>query len=381
MENPSSGILAPPADGTPKRAGPRILVLTAAVGEGHDLPARTIATGIAERRHTATIEIVDVLDVLGPLVHRVAEDDMRRTFGAGRMNWVFDAQYLVFSRSPLRVAGQAALHRYSGPRLARAIAVSRPDVVVSTYPAATEVLGFLRRRGRVAVPAVAVITDLAGLRYWASPGVDLHLVTHPESIAEVRRVAGPGATAEAVRGLHDGRFLDPPREEEARRSLGLPRGPVIAVSGGGWGVGDVEGAVRVALETPDATVIALAGRNEQLLERLRAESRSERARALPFVDDLVTVLAASDVLVHSTAGLTVLEALLVGCRPISYGWSVGHVRVNERAFRRTGLARVAGTRDELRAAIAGALADERRPLAPEFARLPHAADRILGLIE
>ena len=358
-----------------------MLVLTAAVGEGHDLPARALAAGIAARRPTAVTEIVDVLDVMGPLVHHVAEDDMRRTFGAGRTSWIFDAQYLVFSRSPLRVAGQAALHRYSGPRLARTIAVRKPDVVVSTYPAATDVLGFLRRRRSVAVPAVAVITDLAGLHYWASPGIDLHLVTHPESIVEVRRVAGSGTAVEVVRGLHDERFLDPPQEEEARRSLDLPSGPVIAVSGGGWGVGDVVGAVCAALETRGATVIALSGRNEHLLGRLRTEFRSERLRAFPFVDDLVTVLAASDALVHSTAGLTVLEALLVGCRPISYGWSVGHVRVSERAYRRTGLARVAGSRGELRAAIAGALAAERRPLAPVFARLPHAADRILGLIE
>lgn len=379
MDNPSSGILAPPADGTARRRAPRVLVLTAAVGAGHDVPARAIAAAVRARRPDAEVEIADVLDAMGPLVHRVAEDDMRRTFGAGRMNWVFDAQYLLFARSPIRVAGQAGLHRYSGPRLERVIRAGAPDVVVSTYPAATDVLGFLRRSGRLAVPAVGVITDLAGLHYWASPGIDLHLVTHPESIPEVRRVAAPHAEVAAVRGLHDERFLDPPRRDDACRSLRLPAGPVIAVSGGGWGVGDVEGAVRVALETPGATVLALAGRNERLLERLRAAT-ADRLRAMPFVDDLATVLAASDVLVHSTAGLTILEALLVGCRPISYGWPVGHVRVNERAFRRTGLARVARSRAGLRTAIAAALADERRPRAPEHARLPHAADRILGLV-
>jgi processive 1,2-diacylglycerol beta-glucosyltransferase len=371
--------LASPADGTDRRPAPRVLVLTAAVGAGHDVPARAIAASVRARRPDAEVEIADVLDAMGPLVHRVAEDDMRRTFGAGRMNWVFDAQYLLFARSPLRVAGQTALHRYSGPRLERVISGGAPDVVVSTYPAATDVLGFLRRRGRLGVPAVGVITDLAGLHYWASPGVDLHLVTHPESIPEVQRVAGRHAEVAAVRGLHDERFLDPPCEEGARRSLGLPAGPVIAVSGGGWGVGDVEGAARIALETPGATVLALAGRNDLLLERLRTVPAG-RLRAVPFVDDLVTLLAASDVLVHSTAGLTILEALLVGCRPVSYGWSVGHVRVNERAFRRAGLARVARNRDELRTAIAAALTDERRPRAPAYARLPHAADRILALV-
>ena len=85
-------------------------------------------------------------------------------------------------------------------------------------------------------------------------------------------------------------------------------------------------------------------------------------------------------LVHSTAGLTVLEALLVGCRPISYGWGIAHIRMNNRAFRRFGLAQVAATPAELRTAIERALAAPRTPLAPWFARLPHAADMILGLV-
>ena len=62
---------------------------------------------------------------------------------------------------------------------------------MSTYPGVTEVLGHLRARGRLSVPVVSAITDLAGLRYWVHPGVDLHLITEPESADEVRAIA-PG---------------------------------------------------------------------------------------------------------------------------------------------------------------------------------------------
>ena len=73
------------------------------------------------------------------------------------------------------------------------IAEHDPDVVVSTYPGVTAVLGMLRQNRRLMVPAHSAITDLAGLRYWAHPGVDLHYVTHPESIEEVERIAGPAS--------------------------------------------------------------------------------------------------------------------------------------------------------------------------------------------
>ena len=138
-------------------------------------------------------------------------------------------------------------------RLARAAAADRgapsPTSIVSVYPQATEVLGRLRRAGRLHVPVCAVITDLAALRYWATPGADLHLVTHPESIDEVRsdrrrRRRRSTACTASPRRSSSSRV----RALEARRALGLdPAAKIVLVSGGGWGVGDVEGAVREVL--------------------------------------------------------------------------------------------------------------------------------------
>ena len=50
------------------------------------------------------------------------------------------------------------------------------------------------------MPVVSAITDLAALRYWAHPGVDLHLITHPESDAEVRAIAPASAHRAACAG-------------------------------------------------------------------------------------------------------------------------------------------------------------------------------------
>ena len=60
-----------------------------------------------------------------------------------------------------------------------------------------------------------------------------------------------------------------------------------------------------------------------------------------FTDRMGDVLAAADALIHSSAGLTVLEAIIRGCPVISYGFGVGHVRASNRALERFGLAQVA----------------------------------------
>src|SRR5207244_7787504 len=128
-------------------------------------------------------------------------------------------------------------------------------------------------------------------------------------------------------------------------------------------VGDVAGAVVDALATEGvAQIVCLCGRNEELRNRLTARFADEsRVRVEGFTSRMADWMAAADVLVHSTGGLTVLEALMLGLPAISYGWGRGHVRANNAAFRRFGLASVAGSRAELPPALRNALAVGRAP--------------------
>jgi processive 1,2-diacylglycerol beta-glucosyltransferase len=299
-----------------------------------------------------------------------------------RSRWggrLFDVEYaLITDVAPTRRLAGALMARIGGPGLLDLIAAARPDIVVSTYPGTSEVLGRLRATGALAVPVASAITDLAALRYWSHPGIDLHLITHPESAAEVRAIAGARADVRAVNGLDDPAFLDRRPRADARAALGLPGGPsIVVVSGGGWGIGDLAGATDVALGIDSAHAVVLCGRHDALRERLRARFDAHpRVRVLGFTDRMPDLLAAADALVHSTAGLTVLEAIQRGCPAISYGWGHGHIRVNNRAFAAHGLADVATTPRALAAALQRALAARTAPDL-SFAALPAAADVIL----
>src|SRR5262249_38046364 len=146
--------------------------------------------------------------------------------------------------------------------LMRLIAKHDPDVIVSTYPGVTAVLGMLRENRHLMIPVQSAITDLAGLRYWAHPGVDLHFVTHPESIEEVAQLVGPGSV-EWMRPPISPDFLMPRTRATAREALAVPaHARVVLVSGGGWGVGDLEGAIEAALKAEDTLVVCITGRNE-----------------------------------------------------------------------------------------------------------------------
>jgi UDP-N-acetylglucosamine:LPS N-acetylglucosamine transferase len=358
-----------------------VLIVTASVGEGHDLPARTLAEQLRDERPGVEVVTEDGLAAMGRLITAFSESGPRLVFF--RVLWLWDLTFWLFARlPPVRGFGKFLLGVVGRRGMLRLVRAVDPDVVVSVYPQSTEVLGQLRRTERLDVPVVAGITDLAAMQYWAARGVDLHLVTHPESIDEVRDVAGSETEIRCVHGLTAPDFVLPREPADARRALHLPEGKIVLVSGGGWGVGDLESAVDVALGVGRIElVVCLCGRNEELRARLEWRYEGEtRVRVEGFTDRMNDWLAAADALIHSTGGLTVLEAHIRGCPTISYGWGRGHIRLNNAAFRRFGLADVVTSRAGLTAALEHALA-ARKPQDLSFAALPSAASLVLELAD
>ena len=171
---------------------PRVLIVSADIGEGHDAPARVLAAGISAEQPDAVVEIIDGLDAMGQIIARVVRDGTEIVFG--RFAFLYDLEYwLIVHFPPVRWLAGTLMYLFGGRGLLRAIRSFRPDIVVSTYPGTTDMLGRFRLDGYLSAPACSAITDLAALRYWAHAGVDLHLVTHPESIEEVRSITGSGS--------------------------------------------------------------------------------------------------------------------------------------------------------------------------------------------
>ncbi len=363
----------PDAESRPRQ----VLIISADIGEGHDLPARAVAREFKDEDPDAQVSIVNGLPAMGGLLTKILRENSAFMFTF--VPWLFDLQYSLFMNfAPTRWIARRLLTLFGGRGLMRLIRSHNPDLIVSTYPGVTAVLGELRRKRRLKVPCYSSITDLAGLHFWAHPGIDLHFITHPESAEEVEKIAGPGSVRWAKPPTSSS-FLAARSRADARRALALPaEGKVIAVSGGGWGVGDLAGATRAALQVPDATVLCLCGRNDKLRASVAKRFGDEpRLRLMGFTDRMGDILAASDALVHSSAGLTVLEAIIRGCPVISYGFGYGHVRASNAALMRFKLAQVAGTEAEIVPALERAL--EHRP-EPDgaFARRPSTASLILS---
>ena len=340
--------------------------------------ARTLARDLDVRPEIAATRVIDDFSVLGPKLGRRLERGFRRHLGEARQT--YEVAYWSFTRiGPVRALGELALYRLGADALEATISRERPDVVASTYPVLDAVLARLRCAGRLRCPAAAVVEPLGGLDFWVQRGLDLHLLHYPEALPEVERRAGAGA-AVAVRPLVRPEFMAPPTRAQARAMLGLdPADPLLLVSGGGWGAGDLVGAVDACLTVTGARVLVVAGRNERVHALLcRRFGDDPRVTVLGFVEQMQVLLSAADAFVSATAGLSCVEARMCGCPMVCFGFAVGHVRDNTRALAEHGLVATATTparlADELEATLAA-----RRVSPPLADGLPTAAEMIVRL--
>lgn len=193
-------------------------------------------------------------------------------------------------------------------------------VVVSDEPATIAALGRLRSAGRLAAPAVALVTRPSDPASQAAAGVDLHLLTEPSMRAPVRQAA-PDSRVACVRGLLDDRYEANLEIDAARRSIGVPDGsPLIVIWGGQDARGDLAGAGQVSLGAdPAARVVVLCGRNEAKLSGIQGEfALAKRLRAVGPTDRLPDLLAAADVVIDTCDGIVGTETRLLGASLVGY---------------------------------------------------------------
>ncbi|MDQ2709354.1 MAG: glycosyltransferase [Actinomycetota bacterium] len=349
----------------------RVLVVSGSVGAGHDGAAdqlidRLDALGVASDRR-------DYLDAVSWFGRIVLRDGYSLSIGyAPRFfDWLFDNLERTgwVQRVTLLLCWTA---RFRMRRWARG-----REVVVSTYPLASQTLGMLRGSGELDAVVVTYLTDPAVHRMWVHPHVDHHL-TVTEATSRMGRLVYR-TPMRAVGGLVSPRFgerLSADRRRALRDELGLRDDrPVVLLVAGSLGLGEVPDAVR-EIAGAGAQVLVLCGRNNRL--RAQFTTEDEGVLALGWRDDVPDLMAVADVLVHNAGGLTLTEALTAGLPAITFRPIPGHGTANAATLAEAGLAPWPKDHAELAATVREHATLRRDPSA--VVRETDAAQVVVGLL-
>jgi 1,2-diacylglycerol 3-beta-galactosyltransferase len=296
----------------------RVFIAMSDTGGGH----RAISNAVRDSIHRMYGDSVEttISDVFA-LGRRTVFDDATRLYNPVLRHapWLYGWVYHLSNKRHVYSTLARQVELLDTPKIRRALAAAKPDVIVSIHPLSNRPIIKARAALGWDTPIVAVVTELVTVhRSWVDPGIDLYTTATPETQAAV---IGMGANPRRVFQIGlpvDERFGNIEESPaEIRRRYGLdPDRFTVMLSGGGEGAGGLGRMISAADRAGiDAQFLIVCGRNGRLKNRLESKHLRVPNRVFGFVDNMPELVHAADVVVTKGGPGSISEAL-AGKRPV-----------------------------------------------------------------
>ena len=290
---------------------PTLLILSVSAGAGHVRAAQALEAAAKPAFEATHLDLLSLVP-----------KQFKKLYGEQYIQLVEKLPQLwsyLYSKSdrPSRHSLVGKIKRFAEKlntrKLAGEIERLQPDAILCTHFLPAELLSRKRAKGKKLPPVWVQVTDFDVHALWIQPNVD-HYCVASEEVAF--RLADRGIAREkiSVTGIPVmPQFAAPLDRAVCAAELGLdPRKFTVLMMAGGAGVGSLDDLAARLLDLPhELQLVALAGRNAALLERLRALAKRHPGKLFPlgFTTTVERVMTTADLVVTKPGGLSVSECL------------------------------------------------------------------------
>ena len=296
----------------------KVLILSASAGAGHWRAGEVLERAFLETKAAKTVTHLDTLEYTNRLFRRLYSKAYIES--VNRMPQVLGWLYDWHDKPGQTDQVQLAFDKLNTGPFVRMLEENQPDVTICTHFLPAEIITWLNVRGQIATWETTVVTDFDVQAQWLTPGTFHYFVACDEARAHLERVGIP-AERLTVSGIPiDPAFSRPQDRDAMRVKHGLNQeGPVLLISAGGYGVGNINSLMvsLLKLRRP-AQIVAICGRNEELRAELdllgKEQARDSRVqlKVVGYTTEMHEYMAAADLIVGKPGGLTTSEALASG---------------------------------------------------------------------
>ena len=237
----------------------------------------------------------------------------------------------------------------------------KPDVIISTHFFGSEVIADLKQKSLVLSKLFTIVTDYRLHAWWVCEGTDAYIVASDDTRRDL-----------------EGRKVDPVKI----KVMGIPIEPVfsktldrpkifketglrddlftILVIGGGFGVGPIEGIVKVIAGIPrELQTVVVCGHNEELTRKIQSlkDEYKLNMKVLGFIDNVYEYMDISDLLISKSGGITVSESLAKEIPLVVISPILGQETGNCAFLVRNNAAVKVDKLDDLKTALEGLISD------------------------
>jgi processive 1,2-diacylglycerol beta-glucosyltransferase len=300
----------------------KVLVLSASAGAGHLRAAQAVEKAFLQMEAAREVRHIDILDYTNKLFQNFYSKTYIDMVNKAPevLGWLYDHLDTPWKNERRRLA----FNKLNTRPFVKMIEQYQPDFVVCTHFLPSEMVSWLRAKGRLATKQAIVVTDFDVHAMWLCHHFEQYFVALDETRVHLEKLGIPPEKVSVTGIPIDPIFAEVKDKRAMRAKFGLEEDrTTILISAGGFGVGPIEHLVQSLLEMRHtAQVVAICGRSKELKARL--EQLAEKVppghrvalQAVGYTTEMDEYMSAADILVGKPGGLTTSEALAKGLVPV-----------------------------------------------------------------
>jgi processive 1,2-diacylglycerol beta-glucosyltransferase len=288
----------------------KVLIISSSIGAGHTQAAIAIKAAWKMKFTADQVHIADFMDSNNSYLNYVVKETYLK------MIMVSPDMYKTLYCWTQGTSGKKVQNLLSWimqESMERLIFQYRPDVIICTHPFPCGAATYLKRKQKINIPIIGIITDFVAHQLWIYPEIDQYVVAASEMKVELMEQGiSPWRIHTTGIPIHPCFSLSA-EADRLPHSLTLDNDqPTLLLMGGGLGLGPIR---ELLLELNRISfpfqIIAVTGSNIELREDLEVMAAQSRhaIHVLGHTQHIRELMQVSDILITKPGALTISEAL------------------------------------------------------------------------
>ena len=291
-----------------------ILIFTASTGGGHKRAAAAIKAKINDISPQTNVTVIDGMKAIGKVYNKAVTKGYH--IMATKTPEFYGKMYrLTDEKKPVAKAVMKSNEMYAN-KLLESIEEYDPDIIIICHPFITNMVSYLKEKGKLDVKAISLITDYDSHRTYISPYIEAFVLAEPQMAKKLLEEYKVPKSKIYPLGIptFDSFAKNETREELCKRERLDPEIPTVLLMAGSFGVtGVLDFYEQLAQTGENIQMIVITGRNIKLFDhfdkKIQELDSSRNTKLLYFVDNVEDYMHIADLIVTKPGGLTVTESI------------------------------------------------------------------------
>lgn len=288
-----------------------VLLLTVSTGDGHFKAAEAIKENIEMNHPGSRVLVVDAFKYVNPVIDKLIVGGYINILK--KTPQIYGKLYEIADNDDYIIDLSMSFNKLLSHRLENLIHEFRPSVIVCTHPFSLQMVSSLKRKGKVSMPAVAVVTDFYAHPLWRQFNIEAYVVAHEYMKHEMVEM-GMNENIIHTLGIPVSKnFLHKKNKQVLLDKFELDQKLTLLIMGGSMGFGEIKDIFLQMLDCKkDLQIIVVTGRNSRLKEDLELYSAnsSKKVRVFSYTCMISELMDISDFIITKPGGMTISEALV-----------------------------------------------------------------------